>query len=189
MNTEKLIIKMIEEVVDNTPCNPDPYDEWQHKQDIKDYERHVEYLYEFQGEILDNTDRRYKKALEAIDRNEDEIYILYVYINRLYYYFDKETLKIIKTERAEPGYFKIENANAYALDNIMRDFHFNYDNAEFTLIDENNTEHKITMTGTITEAIQEFSKELKEDIYINDIKIKTTEEIYVDDVDDDVIPF
>ena len=45
------------------------------------------------------------------------------------------------------------------------------------------------MAGTITEAIQEFSKELKEDIYINDIKIKTTEEIYVDDVDDDVIPF
>lgn len=179
MNNEKIIMKMIEEIINKTPCNPDPYDEWQHKQDIEDYERYVDDLYEFKGDILDNSDRRYKKALEAINRNEDEIYILYVFIDGLYYYFDKETLKIIKTEKAEPGYFKIENSKAYALDNISHDFNYKYDNAEFTLIDENNLDHKITMTGTITEAIKEYSKDLKEDIYIDDVKVKTLNNIEI----------
>lgn len=179
MNNEKLVMKMIEEIINKTPCNPDPYDEWQHKQDIEEYERYIDDLYEFKGEILDNSDRRYKKALEAINKNEDEIYILYVFIDRLYYYFDRKTLKIIKTEKAEPGYFKIENSNAYALDNIMHDFSFNYGNTEFTLIDENNGEHKITLNGTITEAIQEYSKDLKKDIYINNVKINRLEDIEI----------
>lgn len=85
---------------------------------------------------------------------------------------DKE---MIKTKH---DYSKIEGSKVY-IGNIYYDFSYDYGKTEFTLIDKDNKEHKITISGTIREAIQEYSKDLKEDIYIDDIKINTLEEVEI----------
>lgn len=75
-------------------------------------------------------------------------------------------------------YSKIEGSKVY-IGNISYDFSYNYGKTEFTFIDKDNKEHKIIISGTIREAIKEYSKGLNKDIYIDYIKINRLEEIEV----------
>lgn len=80
--------------------------------------------------------------------------------------------------KTKHNYFKIEGSKAY-IGNISYDFSYDYGKTEFTFIDKDNKEHKIIISGTIREAIKEYSKGLNKDIYIDDIKINRLEEIEV----------
>lgn len=169
---KKIKEKMIERIIQYTPCGTEDYE-------LEAFEQYVSDLYEFVGDILDKTDNRYEKALKAIDRNEDEIYIYYAYAELRYYYFDRETLDLLQVEIAEPGYFKLEGSNAYVMDNIWEDFQAQYIDTEFILIDNKKMEHKIVMSGSITEAIQEYSRDLEEDIYIDDVKVNILNDVEI----------